>query len=92
MTGRWPLKEMALAVEGVMAEHGSDRGAFDSIGIGADGTETLRIDQLAERTILDIVETVPGGLNVLSEEISPSNFPSIRTVSRKQSFPENSDP
>jgi len=69
MTSRWALEEMALAVEGVMAEHTSDRTVFDSIGIGADGTETLRIDQLAERAILDIVDTVPGGLNVLSEEM-----------------------
>ena len=52
-----------------MVEHEAERGIFDSIGMGADGTETLRIDQLAERAILDIVETVPGGLNVLSEEI-----------------------
>jgi fructose-1,6-bisphosphatase/inositol monophosphatase family enzyme len=69
MTSRWPLEEMALAVEGVMVEHEAERGVFDSVGIGADGTETLRIDQMAERAILDIVETVPGGLNVLSEEI-----------------------
>jgi fructose-1,6-bisphosphatase/inositol monophosphatase family enzyme len=69
MTGRWPLHEMALAVEGVMVEHTSEADVFDSIGIGADGTETLRIDQLAERAILDIVDTVPGGLNVLSEEV-----------------------
>jgi fructose-1,6-bisphosphatase/inositol monophosphatase family enzyme len=69
MASKWPLEEMALAVEGVMVEQTSERDAFDSIGIGADGTETLRIDQLAERAILDIVETVPGGLNVLSEEI-----------------------
>ncbi|NOQ54537.1 MAG: inositol monophosphatase [Thermoplasmata archaeon] len=69
MTRKWPLREMALAVEGVMAEHSSEHGAFDSIGMGADGTETLRIDQLAETAILDIVDTIPGGLNVLSEEI-----------------------
>lgn len=69
MRGRWPLEEMALAVEGVMAEHGSLNDAFASVGMGADGTETLRIDQLAERAILDIVDTVPGGLNVLSEEM-----------------------
>lgn len=60
---------MALAVEGVMAEHGSERDAFNSVGMGADGTETLRIDQLAERAVLGIVDTIPGGLNVLSEEI-----------------------
>ena len=60
---------MALAVEGVMVEHTSEAGVFDSIGMGADGTETLRIDQLAEKAILDIVETVPDGLNVLSEEV-----------------------
>jgi fructose-1,6-bisphosphatase/inositol monophosphatase family enzyme len=69
MPRNWLLEEMALAVEGVMVEHSSERGVFDSIGIGADGTETLRIDQLAEKAILDIVDTVPGGLNVLSEEV-----------------------
>jgi len=69
MSRWWPLHEMALAVEGVMLEHTSEADVFDSIGIGADGTETLRIDQLAERAILDIVETVPNGLNVLSEEV-----------------------
>jgi fructose-1,6-bisphosphatase/inositol monophosphatase family enzyme len=69
MARRWPLEEMALAVEGVMVERSAETGAFDSIGIGADGTETLRIDELAEKAILDIVETVPGGLNVLSEEV-----------------------
>jgi fructose-1,6-bisphosphatase/inositol monophosphatase family enzyme len=69
MASKWPLEEMALAVEGVVVEGTSERDAFDSIGIGADGTETLRIDQLAERAILEIAETVPGGLNVLSEEI-----------------------
>lgn len=69
MAARWPLEEMALAVEGVMVERSSDHGAFDSIGIGADGTETLRIDQLAERAILDIVDTIPEGMNVLSEEV-----------------------
>ncbi len=69
MASTWPLQEMALAVEGVIVEHEAEQGVFDSIGMGADGTETLRIDQLAERAILDIVETVPGGLNVLSEEI-----------------------
>ena len=65
----WPLEEMALAVEGVMVEHEAERGVFDSVGIGADGTETLRIDQMAERAILDIAETAPEGLNVLSEEM-----------------------
>lgn len=69
MSGKWLLEEMALAVEGVMVERSSDPGAFESIGMGADGTETLRIDQMAEQAILDIVETVPGGLNVLSEEV-----------------------
>ena len=69
MSRRWPLQEMALAVEGVMVEHTSDSSVFDSVGMGADGTETLRIDELAERAILDIVETVPDGLNVLSEEV-----------------------
>lgn len=69
MSGRWPLQEMALAVEGVMVEHTSDSSVFDSVGMGADGTETLRIDELAEKAILDIVDTVPGGLNVLSEEV-----------------------
>ena len=69
MKGKWPLKEMALAVEGVMAEHSSSSDAFDTIGIGADGTETLRIDQLAESAILDIVEATGERLNVLSEEI-----------------------
>ena len=60
---------MALAVEGVMVEHEEELGVFDSIGVGADGTETLRIDQLAERAILDIVEAEADDLNVLSEEI-----------------------
>ncbi len=69
MRGKWPLREMALAVEGVMAEQGSRRDAFDSVGMGADGTETLRIDQLAEEAILKIVETSGNELNVLSEEI-----------------------
>jgi fructose-1,6-bisphosphatase/inositol monophosphatase family enzyme len=69
MAGRWPLREMALAVEGVMAEHSSSRDAFDSVGIGADGSETLLIDELAEKAILDIVESMSDGLNVLSEEI-----------------------
>ena len=69
MSGRWPLQEMALAVEGVMVEHTSDSNVFDSVGMGADGTETLRIDELAEKAILDIVDTVPDGLNVLSEEV-----------------------
>jgi fructose-1,6-bisphosphatase/inositol monophosphatase family enzyme len=69
MSGKWPLREMALAVEGVMAEHSSRLDAFDSIGIGADGTETLRIDQLAEQAILEIVEATDDGLNVLSEEV-----------------------
>jgi fructose-1,6-bisphosphatase/inositol monophosphatase family enzyme len=69
MGGRWPLREMALAVEGVVAEHSSSRDAFDSVGMGADGTETLRIDELAEQAIIDIVDTLDDGLNVLSEEI-----------------------
>jgi fructose-1,6-bisphosphatase/inositol monophosphatase family enzyme len=69
MTGRWPLEEMALAVEGVLADHMADSNVFDSVGMGADGTETLRIDELAEQAILDIVDTLPEGLNVLSEEI-----------------------
>ncbi len=69
MTRRWPLREMALAVDGVMAERSTENGAFDSVGMGADGTETLRIDQLAEQAILDIVDEIPGGMNVLSEEV-----------------------
>jgi fructose-1,6-bisphosphatase/inositol monophosphatase family enzyme len=60
---------MALAVEGVMAESSGRSDAFDNIGMGADGTETLRIDQLAEQAILDIIEGLDDGLNVLSEEV-----------------------
>ena len=60
---------MALAVEGVVAENSARADAFDNIGIGADGTETLRIDQLAEQAILDIIESQADGLNVLSEEV-----------------------
>ncbi len=60
---------MALAVEGVIAEYRSGAGVFESVGIGADGTETLLIDQLAERAILDLIEGSDLRLNVLSEEV-----------------------
>lgn len=66
---KWPLREMALAVDGVIAESGGRQDAFQSVGIGADGTETLRIDEQAERAILDIVEAGDLPLNVLSEEV-----------------------
>jgi fructose-1,6-bisphosphatase/inositol monophosphatase family enzyme len=68
-SSRWPLQEMAVAVQEVVLSKKGAPDAFKVVGSGADGNETLTIDRLAERALLDYIEARDLPLNVLSEEI-----------------------
>ena len=61
------LRRMADAVADVIRESPHERFG-DELGVGADGTATKLVDDLAEREILRILREERPGLNLLSEE------------------------
>jgi fructose-1,6-bisphosphatase/inositol monophosphatase family enzyme len=60
---------MARAVAEVVLSTKDRPDAFEVVGSGADGSDTLLIDRAAERALLDFVEAHDVSVNVLSEEI-----------------------
>jgi fructose-1,6-bisphosphatase/inositol monophosphatase family enzyme len=73
------LRRMADAVADVVRAGPRDRWG-DELGVGADGTATKMVDDLAEREILRILREDRPGLDLLSEEAGFVDFGGSRVV------------
>ncbi len=67
------LREMADAVENSLSQSDSDVWGVE-VGMGADGTPTSRVDTIAEKALLSVLESHGNPLNVLSEEAGYLDF------------------
>ncbi|MDY6780451.1 MAG: inositol monophosphatase family protein, partial [Halobacteria archaeon] len=61
------LRDVALGVEEAVEPLFDDDSAAEVVGMGADGTPTKRIDEVAEKAALDLIEE-HGDVRVVSEE------------------------
>jgi fructose-1,6-bisphosphatase/inositol monophosphatase family enzyme len=73
------LRRMADAVAEVVREAPAERFG-DELGMGADGTATKMVDDLAEREILRLLREERHGLNLLSEEAGFVDFGGDKVV------------
>ena len=73
------LRRMADAVAQVVREGPAERFG-DDLGVGADGTSTKMVDDLAERELLRILREDRPGLDLLSEEAGFVDFGGSRVV------------
>ncbi len=63
-----PLIQVATRVRDAVLESRDAGGWAKTVGMGADGTPTKHIDELAERVVLEESERLGIGANILSEE------------------------